>query len=281
MVEAKGAVKLFEGNQVRTVWDEDAEKWWFSIVDIVAVLIDNDHQSARNYWKVLKNRMVAEGNQTVTNCNRLKLPAPDGRQRLTDVADAELVLRLVQSIPSKKAEPFKTWLARVGSERMDEAVNLELSIDRAIKGYRRLGYSEDWINQRIQSIEVRKALTDEWDKSGVRDMEYAKPTDLMTMTWSGFTTKEYKKHKGLKKEGLRDNMTNLEPVLNMLAEASATDISAKECPLGFLESAGVAVRGAETARAARKQHELSTGESAISPMNAKQIAAGKTKKTLN
>jgi len=214
--KGKNKVKLFEEQQVRTAWDEQEEKWWFSVVDIIAVLTENDHQLARNYWKVLKNRMMAEGNETVTNCNRLKLPAPDGKMRLTDVADTEQVLRLIQSVPSKKAEPFKVWLAKVGSERIDETVDPELSIDRAIQNYRRLGYSENWINQRIKSIEVRKALTDEWDKSGVkREGEYATLRDIMSQTWSGMTTGEYKQYKGLKKEHLRDNMTNTELVLNM------------------------------------------------------------------
>ena len=206
--KGKNKVKLFEEQQVRTVLDEQEEKWWFSIVDIIAVLTENDHQLARNYWKVLKNRMMAEGNETVTNCHQLESPAPDGKMRLTDVADTEQVLRLIQSVPSKKAKPFKVWLAKVGSERIDESVDPELSIDRAIQNYRRLGYTENWINQRIKSIEVRKALTDEWDKGGIkRDGEYAALTDLMSQTWSGMTTGEYKRFKGLTKENLRDNFS--------------------------------------------------------------------------
>jgi hypothetical protein len=206
--KAKNKINLFEQQQVRTVWDEPNEKWWFSVVDVVAALTDADYQQARKYWKVLKGRLAAEGNETVTNCYQLKLPAPDGKMRLTDVADTEQILRLIQSIPSKKAEPFKMWLAKVGSERIDESIDPELSIDRAIQGYRRLGYSEDWINPRIKTIEVRKALTDEWDKSGVkRDKEYASLTDLMSQTWSGMTTGAYKRHKGLTKENLRDNIS--------------------------------------------------------------------------
>ena len=271
MDKPKSKIKLFEQKQVRAVWDEEAEKWWFSIVDVVAVLTNQDeYQLARNYWKVLKNRLKEEGNETVTNCNQLKMLAPDGKMRLTDVADTEQILRLIQSIPSKKAEPFKLWLAKVGNERIDETVDPEQSIDRAIQNYRRLGYSENWINQRIKSIEVRKALTDEWDKSGVRkNDEYAVLTDLMSKTWSGMTTREYKKHKGLKKENLRDNMTNTELVLNMLAEVATTDISIARQPNGFDESATVAQEGAIAAKVARKQIEKSTGKSAISKLNAK------------
>jgi hypothetical protein len=254
------------------VWDEEAEKWWFSIVDIVAVLADSDYQTARKYWKVLKGRLAEEGNELVTSCYQLKMLAPDDKMRLTDVADTEQILRIIQSIPSKKAEPFKVWLAKVGSERIDETVDPELSIDRAIQNYRRLGYSENWINQRIKSIEVRKALTDEWDKSGVQQgAEYAALTDLMTKTWSGMTTREYKKHKDLKKENRRDNMTNTELVLNMLAEVAATDISLVEQPQGFVQSADVAKRGANTAKIARKQLENETGKPAVSKLNAKNL----------
>jgi len=272
MFEAKNKIRLFEEKQVRTHWDAEAEKWWFSVVDVVAVLTDADYQQARKYWKVLKGRLATEGNETVTNCYQLKMPAPDGKMRLTDVADTEQVLRLVQSIPSKKAEPFKLWLAKTGSERIDEAVDPELSIDRAIQSYRRLGYSESWINQRIKSIDVRKALTDEWDKSGVQQgAEYAVLTDLMTKTWSGMTTREYKEHKGLKKESLRDNMTNTELVLNMLAEVAATDISIERQPSGFGESAEVAREGAEVAKGARQQLEKRLGKPAVSRLNAKNL----------
>jgi len=275
-------VKLFNGVQVRHIWDEEAEKWWWSVVDIIAILTESIDPTA--YWRKLKQRLLEEGNETVTNCHGLKMTAPDGKMRLTDVADTEQILRLIQSIPSKKAEPFKLWLAKVGNERIDETVDPEQSIDRAIQNYRRLGYSENWINQRIKSIEVRKALTDEWDKSGVnRHDEYAVLTDLMSKTWSGMTTKEYKKHKGLKKENLRDNMTNTELVLNMLAEVAATDISTERQPNGFNESAAVAQEGAKAAKVARMQIEKSTGKSAVSKLNAKnlgqrQIKENKTRK---
>ena len=263
-------IQIFENQPVRAIWDEEGEKWWFSVVDIVSVLTGSDYQTARKYWKVLKGRLATEGNETVTNCYQLKMLAPDGKKRLTDVADTEQVLRLIQSVPSKRAEPFKMWLAKVGNERIDETIDPELSIERAIQNYRRLGYSENWINQRIKSIEVRKSLTDEWDKSGVQQgEEYAELTDLMSKTWSGMTTREYKKFKDLKKENLRDNMTNTELVLNMLAEVAATDISIERQPVGFAESAGVAEEGAKAAKVAREQIEKSTGKPAISPLNAK------------
>jgi len=272
MSEEKNKFKLFEETQVRTIWDEENEKWWLSVVDICAVLIGSDYQVARKYWKVLKGRMTAEGNELVTRCYQLKMLAPDGKMRLTDVMDTEQVLRLIQSIPSKKAEPFKLWLAKVGSERIDETVDPELSIDRAIQNYRRLGYSESWINQRIKSIEVRKALTDEWDNAGVEQgAEYASLTDLMSRTWSGMSIKQYKQFKGLKKENLRDNMTNTELVLNMLAEVAATEISLVEQPVGFSESADIAKRGANTANVARKQLEEETGKPAVSRLNAKNL----------
>ena len=270
---SKNEIKLFEQKQVRAEWDEVAEKWWFSVVDIVAVLTgQSTHDGARKYWSVLKTRLKQEGAEPTTICSQLKMEAADGKMRLTDVADTEQVLRIVQSIPSKKAEPFKKWLAQVGRERIDETMDPELSIDRAIKSYRRLGYSENWINQRVKSIEVRKALTDEWDKSGVKQgSEYAALTDLMTKTWSGMTTREYKKHKNLKKEALRDHMTNTELVLNMLAEVAATDISITRRPKGFNESAVVAKEGAKAAQVARKQIERSTGKSAVSRTNAKKL----------
>lgn len=273
MSKPKKKVKLFESQQIRTVWDVAAEKWWFSVVDIVAVLTEQaDYTRARKYWSVLKTRLRKEGSQLATSCSQLKMPAADGKQYLTDVADTEQILRLIQSIPSKKAEPFKLWLARVGNERIDESIDPELSIDRAIQSYRRLGYSENWINQRIKSIEVRKALTDEWDKSGVKQgKEYADLTDLMSQTWSGLTTRQYKRHKGLKKENLRDNMTNTELVLNMLAEVAATDISLVKNPRGFAESAKVAQEGAQTAKAARVQLEKSTGRPVVSPLSAKGL----------
>ena len=272
MSKAENQIKLFEETQVRAVWDDEAEKWWFSIIDIVGLLTDIEYQTARKYWKVLKGRMTAEGNQLVTNCYQLKMKAQDGRMRLTDAGDTEQVLRIIQSVPSPKAEPFKLWLAKVGSERLDETVDPELSISFAIQNYRRLGYSENWINQRIKSIEVRKALTDEWDKSGVKQgKEYATLTDLMSKTWSGLNTREYKQHKGLKKENLRDNMTNTELVLNMLAEVAATDISVARQPSGYNESAIVAKEGATAAKVAREQIEASTGKPVVSKLNAKEL----------
>jgi BRO family, N-terminal domain len=275
MTNPQDKIKLFEAQQVRAEWDAESEKWWFSVIDVVALLTDQpDYTRARKYWSVLKTRLKNEGSQLATNCSQLKLTAADGKKYLTDVADTEQILRLVQSIPSKRAEPFKLWLAQVGSERLDETVDPELSIDRAIQNYRHLGYSENWINQRIKSIEVRKALTDEWDKAGVqRGQEYAALTDLMSRVWSGMATREYKQHKGLKKENLRDNMTNTELVLNMLAEVAATDISQVRNPEGFAESAEVAKEGAKTAKAARLQLEKSTGKPVVSQLNAKTLAA--------
>jgi len=269
----KNAIQLFEKQQIRTFWDDAAEKWWFSVVDIVGVLSGQITQDgARNYWKVLKSRLKTEGNQSVTNCNQLKMQSSDGKFYLTDVADTEQILRLVQSIPSKKAEPFKLWLAQVGSERIDETIDPELSINRAIHNYRKLEYSENWINQRIKSIEVRKALTDEWDKAGVKKgKEYADLTDLMSQIWAGMTTREYKQFKGLRKENLRDNMTNTELVLNMLAEVAATDVSTIRQPKDFDESINAAAEGAKAALAARRQIERSTGKKAISRLNAKSI----------
>ncbi|MDR0547736.1 MAG: Bro-N domain-containing protein [Dysgonamonadaceae bacterium] len=269
MEDSINKIQLFENRQIRALWDEAVGKWWFSVVDIIAVLTESDNPQV--YWRVLKKRLVEEGNETVTNCNGLKMLAPDGKMRLTDVADTEQIFRLIQSIPSKKAEPFKLWLAKTGSERIDETIDPELSIDRAILNYRRLGYSENRINQRIKSIEVRKTLTDEWDKSGVKQgQEYAFLTDLMYKTWSGMNTKEYKQHKNLKKENLRDNMTNVELILNMLAEASATELSQKSEPQNLQESATIAVSGAEVAKDARKSLEKRGGE-VISSKNAKQL----------
>jgi hypothetical protein len=268
MSEQKNKIKLFEDKQVRFEWDEQAEKWWFSVVDIIAVLTDSDNP--RRYWSDLKRKLQAEGSQLYENIVQLKMLAPDGKKRLTDVADTEQVLRIIQSVPSPKAEPFKLWLAKVGSERLDETVDPELSIERAIQNYRRLGYSENWINQRIKSIEVRKGLTDEWDKSGVEiGKEYAALTVLMSRTWSGMNTREYKQYKGLKKENLRDNMTNTELVLNMLAEVAATDISVERQPVGFNASAVVAKEGAKAAKVAREQIEKSTGKKVVSRLNAK------------
>jgi len=269
-VNKKNVIKLFEEREVRAIWDEKQEKWWFSIIDTVAILTDSVDPTT--YWRKLKQRLKEEGNETVTNCHGLKMKAADGKNRLTDVADTEQLLRLIQSVPSKKAEPFKLWLAKTGTERINETIDPEQSINRALQNYRRLGYSENWINQRIKSIEIRKALTDEWDKGGVKQgEEYANLTDLMSKTWSGMTTREYKQHKKLKQENLRDNMTNLELVLNMLAEVAAVDISIVKQPNGYDENANVAIEGAKAAKVARKQIEQSTGKSVVSPLNAKNI----------
>ena len=265
----KQAIQLFQERKVRTVWDDQEEKWYFSIVDVVSVLTDSDYQKARKYWKVLKGRLSKEGNETVTNCYQLKMKASDGKMRLTDVADTEQLFRLIQSIPSPKAEPFKQWMAQVASQRIDQMQDPELSIDQAIIDYKRLGYSDAWINQRIKSIEVRKELTDEWKRTGVKEgMEYASLTDIITREWSGFTTKQYKHFKGLKKENLRDNMTNLEIAFNILAEASATELSKQRDPHGFHQQAQVAKDGGSVAKAARNQLESQLGHSVISPAKA-------------
>jgi hypothetical protein len=269
-------IQIFERQPVRALWDEEAEKWWFSVVDIIEVLTETPRP--RKYWNALKTKLNDEGSEVSQNMGQLKMLAPDGKMRLTDVADTEQVLRLIQSVPSRKAEPFKMWLAKVGNERINETIDPELSIDRAIQNYRRLGYSENWINQRIKSIEVRKSLTDEWDKSGVQQgREYAELTDLMSKTWSGMTTREYKNFKSLTKENLRDNMTNTELVLNMLAEVAATDISIERQPASFGESAEVAREGAKAAKVAREQIEKSTGRPAISSMSAKSLSIKETK----
>ena len=263
----KQALQLFEERKVRTVWDDQEEKWYFSIVDVCAVLTDSPNP--RNYWKVLKHRLIKEGNQTVTNCNQLKLRAEDGRMRLTDVADTEQLFRIIQSIPSPKAEPFKQWMAQVASQRIDQMQDPELSIDQAIVDYKRLGYSDAWINQRIKSIEVRKELTDEWKRTGVQEgLEYASLTDIITREWSGFSTKQYKQFKGLKKENLRDNMTNLEIALNILAEASATELSKQRDPKGFNAQKKVAKDGGSVAKAARNELESKLGHSIISSAKA-------------
>ena len=264
----KQSLQIFEEKKVRTVWDEEQEKWYFSIVDVVTVLTDNDYQGARKYWNKLKQRLTEEGNQTVTNCHQLKMKAADGKMRLTDVADQEQLFRIIQSIPSPKAEPFKLWMAQVASQRIDQMQDPELSIEQAIQDYRRKGYSEGWINQRIRSIEVRKNLTDEWQRSGVEGGQYATLTDIITQEWSGRTTKQYKQYKGLKKESLRDNMTNTELALNMLAEASATDISRQKHPKGYAQSRAIAKKGGGVAKVARMQLEKELGQSVISPAKA-------------
>ena len=267
----KEAIKLFEERKVRTIWDDTHEKWYFSIVDVVAILADSkDLLTARKYWNKLKERLKKEGNETVSNCHQLKLEAADGKMRLTDVADTEQLFRLIQSIPSPKAEPFKLWMAEVASTRIDQLQDPERSIEQAVDDYRRLGYSEAWINQRIKSIEVRKELTDEWKRTGVKEgVEYATLTDIITQQWSGFTTKEYKQYKGLKKENLRDNMTNLEMAFNILAEASATELSKQRDPQGVEEQKKVAKEGGSVAKVARRQLEAQLGRSVISPTKAK------------
>nr|DAU58143.1 MAG TPA: BRO family protein [Caudoviricetes sp.] len=269
----KQAIQLFEERKVRTIWDDETETWYFSVIDVVGVLTDSPDPN--NYWKVLKNRLKKEGNETVTNCNRLKLPAADGKMRLTDVADTEQLFRLIQSIPSPKAEPFKRWMAQVASDRLDQMQDPELSIRQAMTDYKRLGYSDNWINQRLKSMEVRKELTDEWQRRGVEGQQYASLTDIITMEWAGRTTKAYKQYKGLKKENLRDNMTNIELALNTLAEAAATEISKQQQPKGFQQNARVAKSGGSVAKAARNQLESQLGHSVISPINAKQVLAGK------
>jgi hypothetical protein len=264
------SIKLFEEKSIRTHWDADKEKWYFSIVDVIAVLTDSENP--QTYWRVLKKRLLDEGNETVTNCNGLKMKAADGKMRMTDVADTEQLLRLIQSIPSKKAEPFKLWLARVGSERIDETADPEIAIDRALETYLKKGYSRNWINQRLKTIEVRKELTDEWEKHGVTEKtDFAILTDEITKAWSGRTTRQYKELKGLKKESLRDNMTNVELVLNMLAEVTATDITRQDDPETMPEHKDVARRGGSVARAARVQYEKQTGKKAVSRLNAKNL----------
>ncbi len=262
----KQAIQLFQDSKIRTAWDDQEEKWYFSVVDVCGVLTDSkDALTARKYWNKLKQRLKEEGNETVTNCHQLKMRAADGKMRLTDVADTEQLFRIIQSIPSPKAEPFKQWMAQVASQRIDQMQDPELSIDQAIIDYKRLGYSDAWINQRIKSIEVRKELTDEWKRTGVQEgLEYASLTDIITREWSGFTTKQFKQFKGLKKENLRDNMTNLEIALNILAEASATELSKQRDPKGFNAQTQVAKDGGSVAKAARNQLESKLGRSIIS-----------------
>jgi prophage antirepressor-like protein len=273
------ALQLFEERKVRTVWDDEEEKWYFSIVDVVAVLTGTDRP--RKYWSDLKKKLQQEGSQLSEKIGQLKMKADDGKNRITDVADTEQLFRIIQSIPSPKAEPFKQWIAQVAAQRIDQMQDPELGINQAIADYRRLGYSEAWINQRIKSIEVRKALTDEWQRAGVKEgIQYASLTDIITRHWSGFSTKEYKQYKGLRKENLRDNMTNLEIALNMLAEATATEISQQENPKGFMESAEVAKRGGKAARGARASIEKELGHSVVSPINAKSLAPHKEVKEL-
>ena len=261
-------IQLFEEKKVRTVWDDAEEKWYFSIVDAVAVLTDSP--DPRNYWKVLKHRLKKEGNQSVTDCNQLKLPSSDGKYYKTDVADTEQLFRLIQSIPSPKAEPFKLWMAQVAADRLDQMQDPELGIEQALADYKRLGYSDSWINQRLKSIEIRKDLTDEWKRHGLKEgVQFATLTDIIYSTWSGMTAKEYKQFKGLKKENLRDNMTNRELVLNMLAEISTKDISESRNPETSGEHAEVARKGGEIARNARAELEAKTGKPVVTSLNAK------------
>ena len=266
----KEALQLFEEKKIRSVWDDKEEKWYFSIVDVCAVLTEQpDAEHARNYWKVLKHRLIKEGNQTVTTCNRLKLRAADGKLRLTDVADTEQLFRLIQSVPSPKAEPFKLWMAQVASTRLEQMQDPEKSIDQAVMDYKRLGYSDAWINQRIKSIEIRKELTDEWARTGVQQgLQYASLTDIITREWSGMSTKQYKQFKGLKKESLRDNMTNMEIALNMLAEASATELSKQRDPKGFSQQKQIAKDGGSVAKVARNQLEKKLGHGVITSAKA-------------
>jgi hypothetical protein len=277
-------VQLFESAHIRTAWDEDAEKWWFSALDIVGALTDQpDYAKVRNYWKWLKNKLKQEGSEVVSDTNQLKLEAPDGKQRLTDVLDTQQVFRIIQSIPSRKAEPFKLWLAEVASQRLDQLQDPELSIEQAMLDYKRLGYTDNWINQRLKSIEIRKELTDEWKKHGLQEgPQFAFLTDVIYKTWADKTAKEYKQHKGLKKENLRDNMTNKELIMSMLAELSTKEISEAVQPKTLDEHESVAKRGGGVARQARLKLEAETGKKLVSSQNAKQLrllSQDKNKKT--
>jgi len=273
----QNAIQIFEGKKVRTLWDEEQEKWYFSIVDVIAVLTESPNP--RKYWSVLKTRLKAEGSELTTNCSQLKMQSADGKFYLTDVADTEQLFRLFQSIPSPKAEPFKLWLAQVATERLDEMQDPELTIDRALEQYLQLGYSQNWINQRLKSIEIRKELTDEWKTRGLKEgQQFATLTDIITKAWANKTTKEYKILKGLKKENLRDNMTNTELILNMLAEASTKDISQAVNPKDFEESKKVAKQGGNVAKVAMKELEAKTGRKVVTALNAKTVLQLKKKK---
>lgn len=269
----KNSIKLFGSDKIRAVWDDEQEKWYFSVVDVVAVLTESkDFQTARKYWNKLKQRLKEEGFEPVTNCHQLKMPAADGKMRLTDVADTEQLLRIIQSVPSPKAEPFKMWLAKVGTARLDQMQDPELSIQQAMIDYKRLGYSDNWINQRLKSIEIRKDLTDQWKLHNVEEgVQYATLTDIIYQSWAGRTSKEYKQLKGLKKENLRDNMTNEDLVLNMLAELSATSITKAKNPQTLDENKTCAKEGGDVARVAREQLESKTGRSVVSPLSAKRF----------
>ena len=265
-------LKLFENKKIRAKWDDEQEKWYFSVVDIVSALTDNDYQKSRNYWKWLKNKLTQEGSELVSTTNQLKMQSVDGKYYNTDVMDIKQILRLIQSIPSKKAEPFKLWLAQVGKERIDEAYDPEIAINRALDIYRKKGYSEEWINQRLKTIDIRKEFTDELKEKGISEAkDFAILTNILTQAWSGYSIKEYKKLKRLKKENLRDNMTNMELVLNMLAETSSTEISKSKKQKGFKEAEDSVVKGGNIARIAREQLERETGKMVISNKNAKEI----------
>ncbi len=265
-MEDNFAIQLFEGKKVRIVWDEEQEKYYFSVVDIVQVLTGSfDYQQARKYWKVLKGRLIKEGNETVTNCYQLKLPAADGKRRMTDMADLQGIFRIIQSIPSKKAEPVKQWLAKLGEQRIDQMIDPELTFQMAVEDYRRQGYSDKWINERMRSIEMRKELTDEWQRAGITEhKDFAILTNVLTQAWSGMTTGEYKRHKGLTKENLRDNMTNIELALNTLAEVATTELSRQRNPKGMNESKQAAQAGGKVAKNAREDLERQLGRSVIS-----------------
>lgn len=266
----KNSIKLFGDDKIRAIWDDEQEKWFFSVVDVVAVLTESPNP--QTYWRVLKKRLKDEGNETVTNCNGLKMRATDGKMRLTDVADTEQLLRIIQSVPSPKAEPFKTWLAKVGAERLDQMQDPELSIQQAMLDYKKLGYSNNWINQRLKSIEIRKDLTDQWKLHNVEEgLQYASLTDIIYQAWAGRTAKEYKQLKGLKKQNLRDNMTNEELVLNMLAELSTTSITKAKNPQTLYENKQCAKEGGNVARVAREELESKTGRQVVSPLSAKRF----------
>ena len=266
----KESIRLFEERKVRAIWDDEQEEWYFSIVDVISILTDSPNP--RKYWSVLKTRLKREGSELTTNCSRLKMQAADGKKYLTDVANTEQLFRLIQSVPSPKAEPFKLWIAQVAKERLDQMQDPELSIEQAMADYKRLGYSDNWINQRLKSIEIRKDLTDEWKKRGLEEgLHFATLTDIIYKSWSDMTSKEYKRFKGLRKENLRDNMTNKELVLNMLAELSTKEISEASEPDTFSEHINVAQQGGEVARNARLELEAKTGKSVISPLNAQKI----------
>ena len=266
----QNALQIFESKKIRTIWDDEQEKWYFSIVDVIEVLTESPN--ARKYWSVLKTRLKKEGSELATNCSQLKMQSSDGKFYKTDVTDTEQLFRLIQSIPSPKAEPFKLWLAKIANERLDEMQNPELTVERAMQEYLQLGYSENWINQRLKSIEIRKELTDEWKKRGMKEgFQFAILTDIITKTWSGKSTKEYKKLKDLKKENLRDHMTNTELILNMLAEASTKDISQAFNPENFDENVEVAKKGGDVAKVARERLEESTGKKVVTSQNAKAL----------